>query len=304
MFCKKCGTKIDGIKKFCTNCGNVILNEKDKEKETIAHVKTINHSPLPKEPWTTKRALKVLGIVAVVGIIIFYKIQNAADTTAIDKNNTALNSLDSGNHTQAIAQLQDASSNAATNDTKINTLKNLAYAYESDGKNDEALSSFQEALKLVDQNSFDHYLISAEIALLQKNSNSAYVNFKKALGIKPDDYQVNNSLALFYMNLDGYSAEYEDYSKALTCALKASSLSDSVVAKINLGVAYFYNKNYDQSIAVLSLVNITQHPDVGFYLGYDYVIKGDTSNAKSYFQQAINAGGVAPQEVTNYLNSN
>ena len=145
--------------------------------------------------------------------------------------------------------------------------------YATDGKNDERLSTFQEALNLTSQNSFDYYLISAEIALLQGKPNSAYISFNKALELKPDDFQVNNSLAIFYMNLDGSSADYENYPKALTYALKANNLSNSEVTRENLGIAYFWNDNYDQSIALLSQTNIAQHPYVGFWLGYDYAAK-------------------------------
>lgn len=281
------------------NCGTAFSATGSAKTTTPPPVR----SSMPTEPWTTKKALKVLAGVVVVGIIIFYRIQNAADSNAIDKNNTALSSFDSGNDTQAISQFQDAASNAATTETKITTLKNLAYVYETDSKNDQALTSFQQALKLTSQNSFDYYLISAEVALLQSNPNSAYINFNKALAIQPDDFQLNNSLAIFYMNLDGSSSDYEDYGKALTYALKANTISSSEVTRENLGIAYFFNKNYDQSISILSQTNVTQHPYVGFWLGYDYLGKNDPANVKSYFQQAINAGATPPKEVTDYLNS-
>lgn len=301
MFCKNCGKEVDGSKKFCTGCGTPLAGSSTQNAQTTTPPPV--RPPMPSEPWTTKKALKALAGIVVVGIIIFYKIQNAADSTAVDKNNTALSAVDSGNDTQAISDLQDASSNAATNDTKITTLKNLAYVYETNGKNDQALASFQEALNITSPNSFNYYLISAEIALLQSNPNSAYINFNKALKLEPDNYQVNNSLAIFYMNLDGSSADYEDYGKALTYALKANSLSNSLTAKENLGIAYFWNDQYDQSISLLSPISITQHPYVGFWLGYDYVAKKDVANAKYYFQQAINAGGIPPKIVTDYLNS-
>lgn len=299
MFCKNCGKESDSTKKFCTNCGIAFSATQNKNTATPPPARSV----IPSEPWTTKQVLKFLAGITIIGVFIFYKIQNAADSTAIDKNNNALSSFDSGNNSQAISQLQEASNNASSNETKLTTLKNLAYVQVTDSKNEEALSSFQEALKLTSQNSFNYYLISAEIALLQTNPNSAYVNFNKALVIEPDDFQLNNSLAIFYLNLDGSSADYENYPKALAHALKANSATSSPNTLIILGVAYFWNENYDQSISTLSQVNITQHPEAGFWLSYDYIAKGDGAKARSYFHQAKNAGGTPPQDLTDYFNS-
>lgn len=292
MFCKNCGNESSVDKKFCTKCGTAFssLSQNHASSKPFSLSKKFNRE-------------KIIPALVIV-ILIVWGAYSSLDDSSIKTNNNALSSYNSGNSEQAITQFQQASKDAVTNDTKINTLKNLAYVYATDGKNEEALNNFQQALKLAGQNSFDHYLISAEIALLEGKPNSAYLGFAKALEIQPNDFQVNNSLAIFYMNLDGSSADYENYPKALSHALKANNLNGSEITRENLGVAYFWNKNYDESISILSQTNITQHPFVGFWLGYDYAAKDDVAKAKYYFRQAINAGGTPPQEVTDYLNNN
>lgn len=297
MYCKHCGKQMtDGIK-FCTNCGD---NLSDTEKK---HNQNKNKTSfIPKFFKRFNQGQIIWGIIILV--FIGYSIYSNIDQTAIDTNNNGIESMNSGNNQQAITQFQTAVNGATTNDTKINTLKNLGFVYESESRNDEALTTFQEALKLVNQKTFDYYLISAEIALLQKKPDLAYFNYNKALGLQPNDYQINNQLNIFYLNLDGNSVDYENYPKALTFAQKAYNIDSSVISKENLAIANYYNNNYDQSISLFSQIDLTQHPYLYLWLGYSYVAKKDITNSKYYFRKAVSSGIEIPQEVTDYLNSN
>lgn len=296
MFCKNCGEKSDGVKNFCTNCGTAFSfhnEQKEKVSPNATYSDVENKINIKNTVWFI-----------IILVIIGYNIYTSRDENAIETNNNAISNFDSGNTQQAITQLQDASTTAISNENRINSLKNLAYIYGTEGQNEQALATFQEAFKLANKNSVDYYLISAEIALLQGKPNSAYVSFKKAFEIDSEDFQTNNSLALFYLNLDGSSVDYEDYSKALTYALKADELSDLIMVKKTLAVVYYFNENYNQTISILNSIDISKDPFYKYYLGLAYAMKEDTVNAKIYLRQAIAGGIEVPQEVKDYINNN
>jgi tetratricopeptide (TPR) repeat protein len=307
MFCKKCGTESSGTKKFCTNCGTAFSTAQSTETAEAADPRPIR-PPMPKEPWTTGRIVKTVIAVVFVGGLIFLKFGlgaiNSIDSTAVDTNNKGLSAYDSGNSDQAISQFQQASQDAVTNDTKVNTLKNLAYVYSSESKNDLALSTFEEALALTSNGSFDYYLISGEIALLEGKPNGAQIAYNKAYQLEPNEFQINNALALFYLDLEEMAPQYTDYKKALTHAQKAYDLSKLEIAKQNLAIAYYFNENYNQTISLLSTSNFTSHPYAAYWLGLAYAQKEDPVNAKLYFRKAIAGGAVVPQEIYDYIANN
>lgn len=297
MFCEQCGQQIGNEEKFCTNCGSPVLlkdsHQNDKEEMPVM-------TSLPKSSsFGLRQIITILVVLGFIGLGVYGSI----DDDAVEKNNDALKNLELGNAEQGIQQLNDASQSAVTKENKINTLKNLGYAYDGEGKTEEALASFQQALALTTQNTFDYYLVSGEVALLESKPNSAAVSFKKAYELNPENFQINNSLALFYIDLENTAPQYVDYPKALTHALKARSINESETARQNLGLAYFFNDNYDQAISLFSQSNLDQHPIASLWLGLAYAGKEDKINAKLYIQKALHAGIEVPQEVLDYVNS-
>lgn len=295
MFCKNCGTKSDGTKKFCTNCGNE-LSSVGKSQQTPPSNFT---RPKFESSWSAGRIIGIIIVLAFIG----WGIYASQDDDSIATNNDALSNFDSGNTDQAITQFQQASQSAVTNETKINTLKNLGYVYATEGRNSEALSTFQEALKLAKSGSVDYYLISGEIALLEYKPNAALLSFNKAYELSPNDFQVNSSLALFYLDLEETAPQYTDYVKALSHAKMAYEydVEKSEVSKQNLAIAHFFNENFDQTISLLLTTNLNQHPYIAYWLGWAYAAKGDGVNAKIYFQKALNAGIELEPEAYDYL---
>lgn len=300
MFCRNCGKERGGLEGFCTSCGNAFQADPVKTTDTVEYSQPQNL----KEPWTFVRVIKTILVVVLAGGFVIYKLVNQVDSDAVNSNNSALESYDSGNNQQAAAQLQSASQNAVTNTTKVASLVNLGYVYASDGKNDLALTTFKEALSLADQGSFKYYLISGEIALLENKPNAAQLAYKKAYEISPNEYQINNALALFHLDLEGVAPQYADYKKALTYAKKAYELDKSEVAKQNLAVAYYFNESYDQTISLLSGTDFTKHPDGATWIGLSYAQKNDSVNANIYFKKAIANGVTLPQDILDYMNSN
>jgi len=304
MFCKNCGTKSDGTKKFCTNCGEAFPTA--TTAATAAPRAT--RPPMPKEKWTAGRIIKTVIAVVFVGGLIFLKFGlsaiNSIDNTAVETNNKALDAYNSGNSDQAITQFQQASQDAVTNTNKINSLKNLAYVYSTEGKDDLALSTFKEALALASADSVDYFLISGEIAELENKPNAALIAYNKAYAKDPADFQVNNSLSLFYLDLYDVHPQYSDYVKALSYAQKANQTQNDNISKKNLALAYYFNENYTQTISLLRSLDISKEPTYAYYLGLAYAQTDDNVNAKFYLRQAVAGGMKVSQEVQDYINNN
>jgi tetratricopeptide (TPR) repeat protein len=303
MYCKNCGEKSDGTQRFCTKCGAAFASTSNP----ITQPAPPKRAPMPKERWTTGRIIKTILVVVFVGGLLLLKFGlsaiNSVDNTAVETNNKALEAFDSGNNSQAIDQFKQASQGAVTDANKINSLKNLAYVYSTEGQNDLALSTFNEALELVAPDSFDYYLISGEVALLEGKPNSALIAYNKAYAKDPENFQINNALALFYIDIGDLYPQYVDYRKALEHAKKANQLSNTSLSKKNLALAHYFNEEYHQTITLLKSVDINKEPYYAYYLGLAYVQIEDTFNAKLYLRQAIAGGAVVPQEVHDYINS-
>jgi tetratricopeptide (TPR) repeat protein len=299
MFCKNCGTKSDGTKKFCTNCGKEFHSASQAES---SHAQSTPNFTKPKfeSSWSAGRIIGIIIVVAFIG----WGIYASQDDAVIEKNNNAISNFDSGNSEQAINQFQEASRDAVSNENKINTLKNLAYVYSSEGQTDLAISTFNNALALTPADSFDYYLIAGEVALLEGKPNAALLAYNKAYAKDPNDFQINNALALFYMDLDSTATQYMDYKKALQYAQRATQLSDLQIAKQNLGMAYYFNENYSQAISVLSALTLDKDTYTAYFLGLSYAGKQDPINAKIYLRKAIASGVDVPQEVYDYINNN
>lgn len=306
MFCKNCGTESAETKKFCTNCGTAFSVAQNAETTTSRPVRP----PMPKERWTTGRIIKTIaGVVFVSGLILLkfgWGAINSIDNTAVEKNNSAQESYQSGGDpNQAINQLQQASRDAVTNSTKLTTKVNLAYVYSSEGKNDLALATFKEALPLASEGGIYYYLISGEIALLEGKPNAALIAYNKAYEKDQNDFQVNNALNLFYLDIADERPQYSNYPKALTYALKANEVQPSDITKQNLAIAYHLNENYKQAISWMSSIsNVDGQPYVAYWLGLSYAGDRQVANAKYYLRIAINGGVEVPQEVRDYINNN
>lgn len=300
MFCKQCGNKIENNEEFCTGCGMSSNNHQQKnDKEQMKRASEKN-----EEPFDWSKTVKILIGIAIIGWVIYANI----DQGAIDTNNQGLTSFNSGDSVQAVQQLKEAVNSAVSSDTKINTLKNLGYAYSSDGQNVLALNSFKEALALAKVDTFDYYLISGEIAMLENKPNSALVNYNKALAIEPNNFQINNTLNLFYLDLEDKAPSLVNYPKALVYAKKAYEVAGSEVKNIvtqNLGLAHYFNENYPQAIANFSAVTSDKDSYTALWLGMSYAGNNEPVNAKFYLRKAIASGKVEiPQEVYDYINNN
>ena len=204
-------------------------------------------------------ARKIIVTVIILAAVIGLRVYNSLDEKSTTKNNDGLASLESGDIETGIRQLQEASQDAFTDEAKLATLINLGYAYSSEGQYDQALESFKEALTHTSEDSFDYYLVSGEIALIEGNPDLAEITYEKAYQLKPNDYQINGALGWFYLDLDEFAPEHTDYKKALPYMEKAYDVADDEfsrnAAKQNLAVAHFFNDNYGQVIDCLLYIS-------------------------------------------------
>ncbi len=298
MFCKNCGNNIKDNQKFCTSCGIPFSSISNIPKTVTPSI--ISHK---KSFLSAGKIITIFVVLIMIGVGIY----NSLDKESVTKNNDAMTSFNSGDTKGAINQFQQATQNAVTNDTKMDTLINLGYVYSTELQYEKAQQSFKEALGYAKVGSFKYFLISGEIALLSGNPNSAQINYNKAYELNSNDFQINNALAVFYLDLEEVATDYVDYPRALQYAKKAYELSEinfKNIAKQNLAIAYYFNENYDQTISLLSQYDFNKFPYAALWLGLAYVNKEDHINAKIYLQKAVNGGAEVPQEINDYLNSN
>ena len=291
MFCTKCGNQINEGQRFCTSCGIPVkgtegsFNSEIKQKATKIKV-----------PWTFGRVLKYIIItVVVVGLICAKLILGSIgvmDNEAVTSNDSGLNALEKGDYSGAAEHLENASDSAVSASVKMTTLTNLGYVYSSDGKPTEALKSFKEALTYSTVNSADYYLISGEIALLEANPQKALQNYTSAYNLKPEDFQINNALNLFYLDMNDAYPTYSDSKKALGYALKAYQVTPQETkstATENLAIAYYLNEEYEKAISYFKQT-VTSQPYIQLWLGMSYYSLEDFATAKPYLQRASDAG--------------
>ncbi len=172
----------------------------------------------------------------------------------------------------------------------LNNLKNEAYVEATRGNDAAALAKFKEAFAQAKPDSFDHHLIGGEIAVLESKPEEALAHFSTAEQLEPDNFQINNALALFYMDLNDTHPQYVDYKKSLVYAKKAADATDQDTAKENLAVAHFFNDQYDEAIAILEKLDDNGEASIPYFLGLAYLGKEDDEKAKPYLKTARDRG--------------
>ena len=246
MYCEHCGKKSDGVSKFCTSCGEPVASGTSQKKE--APIPT--YQPIKRRRGPTIPA--IIGIIIFVGLIIWGIYSSSKNDAAIQSATTALNTLNSNDTAdatqQAIQQFKNAYNNSNNDADKLTILTNLALTYDSSGDGTDALSTYQQALGYASQGTSDYYLISGEIAQLQLQPATAQSDFERANQLNPNDFQINNELALFYLDIGNSWTSYDDLPKALQYMKVAYGLQKTDLTTSNLAIINYYNNNYQQTI--------------------------------------------------------
>lgn len=254
----------------------------------------------------SRRRWNIAGVISLL-ILIPMMIIGGLDEWAIKQNNRAVADFTSGDLVETIAQLEDASETAASDYTKMNVLKNLGYAYSSNLEYEKAERAYEEALKYAEDESFEHYLLLGELWLLREKPKMAEENYLKAYQIRPDSFEVNNSLNLFYLNLEGFSALYEDDAKALKYAKRAHENVDPFtdnkdLATENLAIAHFYNNNFGETISLISSIDGGEsRPHLAYFLALSHAAVGNMDQAREYLRRAEDGEFAIEPEVYEYI---
>lgn len=285
MFCTQCGEKLSEDQKSCQSCGAPVITSTPKQMPGKV-----------TSPWTLGRLSKY-AIISVIAISIitarlFMGGMGLMDNDAVHSNDNGLKAMETGDFAGAAGHLENAADSAASAPVKMTTLTNLGYVYASDGKNVAALQSFKEALTYATENSSDYYLISGEINLLEGSPEEALQNYLEANKVLPDDFQINNALNLFYLDMNDEYPNYSDVKKALGYAMKAYQVTPNETkstARENLAIAYYINEDYITAISYFKESEQNQ-PYIQLWLGMSYYALEDYTTAEPYLQKASDAG--------------
>lgn len=309
MYCQQCGKQAMEGEKKCSVCGAAL-------PEVSTEPTTEEQSATPSQPSTIvgqsgyQENKKAPIIPIIIGLLVVFAIAGVGfyfslNQKGVEQNNQAIENFDSGDTDAAIAQLEDSLDSAVLDETKLKSLKNLAYMYFSRGQMDEARANFAKALELTDPTSKDYYLILAELSYIDGSGELTLANYLEAYAIAPNDYQVNNALALFYLDLDGLYPDYVNDVQALFHAQKAleNDASQLELTKQNLAIAHYFNSNYSDAVYYLSTTDYETQPGMGYWMGYAYYALDDAENAAYYFQLAQDAGVEFPEDINQFLES-
>lgn len=283
MQCPKCNQEVVNDAKICNYCGEKITVLKQKQ--------------VPKK----NKWVSLVVIIIFIGLAVY----NGLGEKSRGKNQQGIELLDTeGDYKSAIEQFQSASETMYDDEGKLTVLKNLAYAYWMDGQLDQAKESFKQALAAAPAESADYYLIAGEIALLDANPGLAEENYLKAQQLKPDDFQTNASLGVFYLGIDEVAQDYINYEKALQYNLAAYQANQELdVTKENLADTYFALAEYDKVIELYLQTNLSKKPYNNYMLGLAYYAQGDDTKARQYLQKAKDLGFNIEPEVAEFLNN-
>lgn len=217
-----------------------------------------------------------------------------------------------GKYPEAIEQFQKA----LTFEISAETHYNLGIAYYQTGQTDQAIKSYEEALKLdpanpachvnlgiayLNQQKFDQAIAEYQKALqLDPDNAEAFINlgvvyyhqgkfdlareiYQKADEIAPNHLQVHVNLGMTYHALGFMDKAEEEYKKGLE--LSPTCLE----ALVNLAILYFNTNKYDQALTYYQSA-ITHHPTnpLGYYgLGYTYLITGEIDKSIEALQKVL-----------------
>ena len=93
----------------------------------------------------------------------------------------------------------------------------LGAAYATNGQNDLALKTFDQALS-INSNQFDVYMQRGSIYLQQKNADLALQDLQKAVNISSKSFDANMALGQAFMLAERYGNAYQQFSVALAYA--------------------------------------------------------------------------------------
>ena len=202
--------------------------------------------------------------------------------------------LRTGDYRGAINDLTNAlnDENAGKSDQK-NILEYRATAELKAELYDQAMADCQTLAENYSLNANDYYLIGC-VALAMDSYDEASSNFSEAYG-NDSTYEMAIQIYEAYLERD-MEADGTCY---LDAALKTEPKSGDDYCE--RGRVYCYMEDYDNAIKELTEAVDKNNIEGMQLLGQVYMAKGDTSNARTFYQQYIDAEGEDPAKGYNGL---
>jgi tetratricopeptide (TPR) repeat protein len=129
----------------------------------------------------------------------------------------------------------------------------LGFALMSQGKYDEAIPHFNEALRINPNYAVAHNSLGT-VFLNQGKYQEASDQYKEALRIYPDYAEARNNLGTVFLNQGKYQDATDQYKEALRIK------PDNAIARINLGIAYLGIGDRNQALKEYEILK-TMNPD-------------------------------------------
>jgi tetratricopeptide (TPR) repeat protein/tRNA A-37 threonylcarbamoyl transferase component Bud32 len=183
-----------------------------------------------------------------------------------------------GKTTQAVAELKKALELAPNSDEAY---RNLGDAYNHDGKSEDAIAAYQKAVAANPYNSANHIALGNAYFNLGDNAK-ALPEFQKVIEIASDSPLGYEGIGNVYLRAGKWGEAIPEYQKALALAPDAPTYS-------NLGTAYFWLKNYDQSTKMYekSVAMTPNNEEYQGNLGDAYRWSGYSDKASAAYAKAI-----------------
>ena len=158
---------------------------------------------------------------------------------------------------------------------------------------DQAMADCQTLAEDYSLNANDYYLTGC-VALAMDSYDEASSNFSEAYGSN-STYEMAIQIYEAYLTQDMEA----DGTRYLEAALKTEAkTADDYCER---GKVYYYMQDYDNARTELTTASEKGSTEAALILGMVYMAQGDTANARSFYQQYIDADGEDPAKGYNGL---
>lgn len=158
---------------------------------------------------------------------------------------------------------------------------------------DQAMADCQTLAEDYSLNANDYYLTGC-VALAMDSYDEASSNFSEAYG-SDSTYEMAIQIYEAYLTQDMEA----DGTRYLEAALKTEAkTADDYCER---GKVYYYMQDYDNARTELTTASEKGSTETALILGMVYMAQGDTANARSFYQQYIDADGEDPAKGYNGL---
>ena len=158
---------------------------------------------------------------------------------------------------------------------------------------DQAMADCQTLAEDYSLNANDYYLTGC-VALAMDSYDEASSNFSEAYG-SDSTYEMAIQIYEAYLGQDMEA----DGTRYLEAALKTEAkTADDYCER---GKVYYYMQDYDNARTELTTASEKGSTEAALILGMVYMAQGDTANARSFYQQYIDADGEDPAKGYNGL---